>query len=875
MPLEDHLDDDLEEFCRLHRLGDFTSARRFFEENLQSHLDKPHVLVEYMEMLLEQGDYNAIFNMEEESIRCTISRIKDEEDSELLMSYLDLIKATGAFHKAEIPRIDFLKNIMQSLNILHTAIDPEEYDEDWDISSTEIKMLALLFRLSLGLWRQVPSKFLDLSSPKFGRKLYAMLLRNGRIWDLHDIAVAQLLGLENADTSEHWNDESSFRKRIQKLLSDWLNGYGTYDISTVLGLLGLLMCFTITLLTRGKAVDQQRIEYMLGQSMPLASFVIENEPSKMRSRPFIMWILAKSMFANCDGFKNIVSQHEYLLSFPGIFFIQGNGLPTYVSDRTETPTWKPGKVGPEFEKPLRMALKKSSTAGDYRTEAMALAALIRISTEPEEEFTHLGNLQKLTQGSIHDYCQTLASRYLMLNTEESRNSIRKDISDLFPTSRPSRDMSKLDPENYWVLRELLDNLEGKKPDLLKSDDIGESISGPRNTYTQQSLISIKGAPNVETHPLQTDDAHGSPPSLASTKCEDGRGKSYIEHNVTDTRSENLEVQKYHNSNSSSDISRDFGFFARPHMLQGKRVIIAFENIESPSEREEIVYQFDAEQNREFFEKMNPSSQILVQVKDGKIMREFEIPEAAKQSTTLEDQDSKDCRHVLFRRPIPGPPGHPFPTSARYVMTHLQYPSPFAPACRYASALRRRLASDRQLRTTHRIATIYDSRRTSISKFWVKTGLCSADSIINILLCMLGYVRLPPRLPSSPIQIHFPLLNINLNFKLPSNTLQLPGLIHSWYIISKFPELYEYESATPQDAESGGRVTYVFVSQPPQSERPPQASPTHPNYGTANTGSNSAHNGSSSAAGPSAGPHDPAPPTYAEAVKGDNKVQTQD
>ncbi|KAI1095792.1 hypothetical protein F5B19DRAFT_267674 [Rostrohypoxylon terebratum] len=124
--------------------------------------------------------------------------------------------------------------------------------------------------------------------------------------------------------------------------------------------------------------------------------------------------------------------------------------------------------------------------------------------------------------------------------------------------------------------------------------------------------------------------------------------------------------------------------------------------------------------------------------------------------------------------------------------------------------------------------------------WVKTGLCSADSLINILLCMLGY---------------------------------LPGLIHSWYIISKFPELYEYESATPQDAESGGRVTYVFVSQPPRSERPPQASPTHPNYGTANASTNGSS--SSAAAGPSSGPHDPAPPTYAEAVKGDHKVQTQD
>ncbi|KFX97155.1 hypothetical protein V490_02933, partial [Pseudogymnoascus sp. VKM F-3557] len=61
--------------------------------------------------------------------------------------------------------------------------------------------------------------------------------------------------------------------------------------------------------------------------------------------------------------------------------------------------------------------------------------------------------------------------------------------------------------------------------------------------------------------------------------------------------------------------------------------------------------------------------------------------------------------------------------------------------------------------------------------WVKSGLCSADSLINILLCMLGF---------------------------------LPGLLHAWYIIAKNPELESYD-ALPQDAEAGGsRVTYIYV-----------------------------------------------------------------
>ncbi|XXG98477.1 hypothetical protein Hte_004801 [Hypoxylon texense] len=139
--------------------------------------------------------------------------------------------------------------------------------------------------------------------------------------------------------------------------------------------------------------------------------------------------------------------------------------------------------------------------------------------------------------------------------------------------------------------------------------------------------------------------------------------------------------------------------------------------------------------------------------------------------------------------------------------------------------------------------------------WVKCGLCSADSIINILLCMLGYI---------------------------------PGLLHSWYIISKFPETYEYE-AVPPDGERGH--VYVFVQQPerePQPQphphphphpKPSGSTPSHPNYGSTASNGNGNHAASSSSAGPASGSHHEdgaaAPPTYAEAVKGDNKIQTHD
>jgi len=136
--------------------------------------------------------------------------------------------------------------------------------------------------------------------------------------------------------------------------------------------------------------------------------------------------------------------------------------------------------------------------------------------------------------------------------------------------------------------------------------------------------------------------------------------------------------------------------------------------------------------------------------------------------------------------------------------------------------------------------------------WIKCGLCSADSVINILLCMLGYV---------------------------------PGLLHAWYIIAKFPDTSEYE-AVPQDTESA-RITYIYVQGPDGQQRRqqrPTGVPKNTGYGTTavpaaattvapqqRQGENGTWSESSGSGEGSAGA--PVPPSYDEAIRGDHKVQT--
>ncbi|KAL4894743.1 hypothetical protein BDV59DRAFT_174902 [Aspergillus ambiguus] len=135
--------------------------------------------------------------------------------------------------------------------------------------------------------------------------------------------------------------------------------------------------------------------------------------------------------------------------------------------------------------------------------------------------------------------------------------------------------------------------------------------------------------------------------------------------------------------------------------------------------------------------------------------------------------------------------------------------------------------------------------------WIKVGVCTADSIINLALCCLGYV---------------------------------PGLLHAWYIILKYPEP-DYDDPNYEPIAGGsnrrgdvenGSITYYYVS-----HQPMQPPPSQRGYGTLNPQSQSqspkpagANPPSAPGAGASSSHAEDArpPPTYAEAVRGDNKIQ---
>lgn len=63
--------------------------------------------------------------------------------------------------------------------------------------------------------------------------------------------------------------------------------------------------------------------------------------------------------------------------------------------------------------------------------------------------------------------------------------------------------------------------------------------------------------------------------------------------------------------------------------------------------------------------------------------------------------------------------------------------------------------------------------------WIRRGICSMDSLINIMLCVLGY---------------------------------FPGLIHSWYIIAKYP---------PYQVHKQSKIYYIYQNDLEQGHGPQQ------------------------------------------------------
>ncbi|KAK8128628.1 hypothetical protein PG984_009736 [Apiospora sp. TS-2023a] len=465
---EEGLDEQIEEFCRLRRLGDFASARRFFAQNLEDHHDNPYLLVQYAEMLLEQGDYITLSSLDGHVAFAPDNHHLRGREGALLRVYWKLMQLVRSMNS---PRTYWgaVSVLPEALTTLHDAI----LSGEGPVGSTEIKVLAILLGLAWyddadsdhlqprWLRRQIARLFPEM----FYRRLYADLLREGRVWDFHDIFLAQG-GVEGFTTAiKSFVGPTDSRTPLSALLDDWKSPVGESDGSTLLALLDLLLSVSPTTLeTRSNIHDIE--EDTMALATQIATSVMKSHPELMDSHPFLYWMLRQSGNAILQGeqqqyilYNHPLSAPGILTAFqpnpiPGVYYHQGFELPEYTPAETENPGWRQAEAPAEYQAPAKLVLKQAKRFENYRLQSQALTNLILFSKSPTKLLDELCTLQKSVQGDIRQYAHTLGSTYLALDGDSSTDDLKLAIRGVFYESR-----SCLTMHEKWIKGLLLYSLE--------------------------------------------------------------------------------------------------------------------------------------------------------------------------------------------------------------------------------------------------------------------------------------------------------------------------------------------------------------------------------------------------------------------------------
>ncbi|KAI0429900.1 hypothetical protein F5Y09DRAFT_356514 [Xylaria sp. FL1042] len=461
MDLEEDLEDRLDEMSRLSRLGNFSSAEKYFQEHLHHHIDNPYVLVQYADMLLHQGDFKGVTLLKDDVMYKPEGEQSNPEELRILRVNWELIRIL-----AKSKTLDTLSGapavFEEAVSVL-TAM-AKDSSPDRPIGSTEIEILALTLQLTghpmlNSKWLRYGARAIAASSSTFLR-LYQALLREGRIWDFHDLVVL-LPTIEDVKALTYDIFNKDLIPSLEAMISDWSDSIHGYDTSTTLGLLSIL---THILLEPVEASEKECID-ILKLCLPLALSVTKNDPTSLNSRPYLRVLLAKSRFAEAASRQAMDTLATQLQSAQGVFYhLDIASLPIYVPSGNETPQWTTTDQPAELKDPIRLVLRSAIELGDLKTEVLARQELIRLSSNPREEFGKLCDLQLARQGNLNGYGLSLASKYLVSGTKAAREELAILISRLL-SKVASTDY--WDPSHEWILNMLLYKLEGRSHSTIK------------------------------------------------------------------------------------------------------------------------------------------------------------------------------------------------------------------------------------------------------------------------------------------------------------------------------------------------------------------------------------------------------------------------
>jgi hypothetical protein len=154
----------------------------------------------------------------------------------------------------------------------------------------------------------------------------------------------------------------------------------------------------------------------LQHARDLAESIQTNDPELMRSRPFVQWLLVRSLLE-----LDATPEHPHAVHSKepgGLKVDQGRGvnLPIYFPSRHgRKPDWNmvSARSTPAQRDVIEVAIRVADEIGDYRSQATALKLLVLHSQDPKTSMGALAHLQSETQGDRDGYLATCLSKYLV------------------------------------------------------------------------------------------------------------------------------------------------------------------------------------------------------------------------------------------------------------------------------------------------------------------------------------------------------------------------------------------------------------------------------------------------------------------------------
>ena len=246
-------------------------------------------------------------------------------------------------------------------------------------------------------------------------------------------------------------DSRLFPAVLETMCRDWTAP--DFDEALTLGLLDLLASLALQGSMQEHAHAIRRNALLLDFARPLAELVQACTPELMRSRPFIQYILARSVLDM--GSVQARPDLDSLEIFDGLLLNQGSGLqlPIFVClDSSKKPDWDMFRhqLAPNPAQSLvaEVVFQAACFTGDYELQATSLKFIALQSKEPQKYMDALAALQLDLQHDMEGYLGTCLAKFLISKTEQDEAAL---VSSLLKLDRATGNSANFDGANASLL----------------------------------------------------------------------------------------------------------------------------------------------------------------------------------------------------------------------------------------------------------------------------------------------------------------------------------------------------------------------------------------------------------------------------------------